>query len=425
MFMYDGARLATIPIAYDLAVIGGGTSGVFAAISAARAGLRVALVESSGMLGGTMTQVTLGGICGAWTHPAQTQVVHGLFDELVDRLRHAGGCSDLYRYNRIAALPYDPIRMRACLDDMLPDGVDVLHHSRFVTASVQDRQVRNCLVTNAYGLFSLEAKVFIDASGNAELAKSAGVACRRGDQGTVQAASSMFRVIGVSENADSTALRHSIKQSIEASQALPRSNVAVYVHPDQRITHLNATRIQFDAGLTEGLDGVRDLARVEREGRRQAYAYLDHLRAHIPEFKDASIVDMGAAIGVRDSLNIVNACPLTVQDILAGAKPANSVAYSAWPVEYHGSEQVTSWQYLPDDDYYGISFDGLLPDELDNLLVVGRSISTDTMAQASARVTAPCMQMGESAGLAAYLYVDQSADRLSAFRNHQFIKETP
>lgn len=393
---------------YDLIVIGGGTSGTFAAASAARRGLRVALVEASGMLGGTLTQVTLGGICGAWTGNNRTQVVHGMFDEFVDAMRKEGACNGLYSYGAITALPYDPVKVRHVLDDFLPDNVTTFHHAKLFAVDMEGEQIRQVHLAGVEGPFTLSAPAFIDATGNASLVSLCGASLRRGDQGHVQAASSMFRVIGAEVDPSQRDVRAEIKRAIEdynasgKGEAFKRSAVAVYVHPDDRLLHFNATRVHFDSTAEGSLDVTLDLSRVEKEARKEAFRLIDLLKTTVDGFGNAEIVDLGSSVGIRDSRNIENDHPLTEDMIRRGDKPANSVAFSAWPIEFHGSETQTHWEHLDGDTYYGIPYESLLPTGVSNALVVGRAISSTPLAQASCRVTAPCMQMGESAGMAAY-----------------------
>ena len=127
-------------------------------------------------------------------------------------------------------------------------------------------------------------------------------------------------------------------------------------------------------------------------------------------------------MGVRDSRNIVNDHPLTEAMVRDGDKPANSVAYSAWPIEFHGSNTQTHWEPLEGDRYYGIPYESCLPQGIQNALVIGRAISSTPLAQASCRVTAPCIQMGESAGIAAHeLVASSSRTAFSELASMKFI----
>jgi len=401
---------------FDVVVVGGGTSGMFAAMSAARQGLTVALVEASGMLGGTLTQVTLGGICGAWTEENRHQVVHGMFDELVHAMRKDGACEGLYTYGQNTALPYDPVRLRSVLDRMLPDNVSLFLHSRVYDVTVEDKAITRLEAAGPEGAYALRCRVCIDGTGNALLADLAGAPTRRGDNGVVQAASSMFRVAGVEADPRKRDVRAEIKAVIEEHNrssgedgVFRRSTVAVYVHPNERLLHFNATRIHPSAAVHDRIDAARDLTRVEQEGRAEAYRLIGLLKSKLDGFQGADIVDMGSSVGIRDSRNVVNSAPLTEDMIRAAHKPDNAVAYTPWPIEIHRSEAATHWEHLGGDRYYGIPYDCMLPEGLDNLLVVGRAISSTPLAQASCRVTAPCMQMGESAGRAAGMLLGDSA----------------
>lgn len=413
---------------YDLVVVGGGTSGVFAAISAARRGLRVALVEASGMLGGTLTQVTLGGICGAWTGTAHTQVVHGLFDEFVHAMRKAQACDGLYSYGHVTALPYEPVKVRYLLDQLLPPNVTTFFHSRLFAVDMEGERIARVHLAGVEGPFSLAARAYVDATGNASLAGLCATPLRRGENGTVQAASSMFRVIGADVDPRVRDVRTEIRLVIEKhnasgqAEAFKRSAVAVYVHPDQRLLHFNATRVYFESTADDALAAALDMSRVETEARKEAFRLVELLKREVDGFANIEIVDLGSSVGVRDSRNIVNDHPLTEAMVRDGDKPANSVAYSAWPIEFHGSNTQTHWEPLEGDRYYGIPYESCLPQGIQNALVIGRAISSTPLAQASCRVTAPCIQMGESAGIAAHeLVASSSRTAFSELASMKFI----
>ena len=226
------------------------------------------------MLGGTLTQVTLGGICGAWTGTAHTQVVHGLFDEFVHAMRKAQACDGLYSYGHVTALPYEPVKVRYLLDQLLPPNVTTFFHSRLFAVDMEGERIARVHLAGVEGPFSLAARAYVDATGNASLAGLCATPLRRGENGTVQAASSMFRVIGADVDPRVRDVRTEIRLAIEKhnasgqAEAFKRSAVAVYVHPDQRLLHFNATRVYFESTADDALAAALDMSRVETEARK-------------------------------------------------------------------------------------------------------------------------------------------------------------
>ncbi len=428
----------------DVIVVGGGPAGTVASIAAAREGARVACIERYGFLGGTLTAAMVAPIMGF--HAGERQVVHGIPQEIVDRLV-ALGASPGHVPDPIdfcyTVTPFDYEGLKRVYLEMAVDaGVDLWLHTVFLDAAAADGRVESIRVWQKDGIKDLRAAVYVDASGDADLAASAGAPTRIGrdeDQRT-QPMTLMVRLGGVDWNrvmehvaAHEQEIQHGqgvhARIEIEWLRALPirgfagfgslvaaarergewtvpRDRLLVFegVRPGEAV--VNTTRVLGRLGTVGA-----DLARAEIEGRQQAYQVVDFLQRHLPGFGGAYLLETPAQIGVRESRRIVGEYTLTQEDILSGRKFPDAIACGAYPIDLHdpASARLVA-KRLPPGEYYTIPYRSLLPQGSRNLLAAGRCISATHEAFAAFRVSAIVMAIAQAAGTAAAMAVRQDGE---------------
>jgi hypothetical protein len=398
-----------VPVAadFDVVVAGGGSAGMAAAVTAARLGLRTALIEEMPFLGGMSTGGCVGTFCGFYyreTSGDLVRLVGGFPAEVMDRLAAAGQCYGPVPFRTTAAVPYVPWAVKRLYDEMVA-GEPRLHlllHARVVQASVRDGSIEAAVVATRSGLVAYRAPFFVDATGDAALARAAGLAVERGD--TLQYPSMMFYMQHVDLERALPALGdlNDLLDRHFASDELPRrsGNLIPTGRPGEVLVAMS--RVAIDGRAVDGADPV-ELTRGELLGRAQAEHCATFLKRHVPGFAEAFLSDTAPRLGLRETRRISGRYQLTEGDVLGGRRFDDGICRAAWPVELHVADGRTEWRMLDDGVWYTVPYRCLLPEGVDNLAVVGRCVSATHEAFASVRVIGPCMGEGQAAAAAVEL----------------------
>ena len=388
----------------DVIVVGGGPSGISAALSAARSGVSVLLVERYGFLGGNAAAM-LGNLCGFYTSGDIKRIVGGIGWELIQTLKERGAVKELLDDQGIGVIPYNHEVLKQVADQMLAkEDIVLLFHSLAVDTDIDDRGIRSVVIENKSGRQRIFAKVIIDATGDGDVAAQLGAEYYIPDK--PQAMTMMFILSNIdvpqAKKVQGSRLKKLLQEAIRSGQhPLPRYDGGFRFIPGMAGTAaVNMTRIGSLLGTQ-----VIDLTQAEIEGRRQVTQYSEFLRENVPGFHDVFVSGIATQVGVRETRLISGEYTLTENDILGARTHFDAIGQCAWPVELHKPDDDGSvcWENLPDGQSYDIPFRCLIPISVEGLLVVGRCASTTHIAQASTRVTGPCMLMGHAAGVAAAL----------------------
>ncbi len=415
----EPARRTEIYGDYDIVVLGGGPAGIAAAAAAAHEGARVLLVERYGFLGGMGTAAGVTNFCGlhANVHGTIEQVVHGVADALLDRMRALDGLSEPHLiFGRIHAQAYDMSAFKCAADDLLQAaGVELLFHALAADVVRADGgAIAALLVETKSGRRAIRGRVFIDCSGDGEIAHRAGVAMEKGDaQGHLLYPTLMFRVGNVDAVRAGDAWRSIPTLMDEAERSgdfvFPRRGAIVRPQKHAYEWRVNVTQLRNrDGSATDGTN-ARSLSAGELEGRRQAIDYLRFLRARVPGFEAAYALDIAPQLGIRETRRLVGEYALSGADVLGCADFVDSIGVNGWPLEQHvAGDVVWSWPEAGSRGYNQLPYRMLLPGAsaaggVDNLLVAGRCASMTHEGHSAARVSGACFVMGQAAGTAAAL----------------------
>lgn len=415
-------RRAITRLGTDILVVGGGAAGVAAAVTAARRGHRVLLVERYGFCGGGAVAGLSGTICGLYAaHDREDatpeKLVHGFVDEFIDRMEAIGGLGPPVRYGKTFTRVHDPLAWRHVADGLLADaGVQVLLHALVTDVWQQGECLEGVRLYTKQGKIDVRARLVIDASGDADVVAMAGLDTRVGDDGKVQNPTMMFRLMGVdverflAAHGPDSILGADIAELIGLDNGhpdpLPRRKVFLFPTPRPGELLCNATRVVGRDGRELSPLSARDFTEAEQEGRRQVRAYARFFRRHLRGCENAVVNDTGVQVGIRQSRQISGVATLTNADVAGAAKHPDGIARSPWPIELHsGAKPKLVWTC---DDFYEIPYECFVPVVGDRLLVAGRCLSAEHEAMASARVTAQCFSYGQAIGLAASLSLEEN-----------------
>ena len=403
---------------YDVVVVGSGSAGSPAAISAARTGARVLLIEKLPFLGGVSTAV-LDTFYGFYTPGTRARkVVGGIGDDVVAGLRRLGPV--LERPNTYGAgtgVTYLAEHLKVVWEELVTGaGVTVLLHAFVQDARASDGRITSLLVATKAGLRTVEAAVVIDASGDGDVCHFAGFGYElAGALAPAQTLTTTFRMVNVDHVRRRQVTRdelHGLMAGAAASGEydLPRREGSDHITPIDGMIATVMTRVDQverdeDGGLRNATDpGV--LTAAEMAGRRQALEYARFLNERVPGYERARLVSLSTQIGVRETRRVYGDYRLTRDDVVAARQFEDQIALCGAPIEAHDPGPGTHWEYLPDGAAVGIPLRTLIPRDGTNVLMAGRCFSAEHDAQASVRSMAQCMAMGQAVGTTAALALD-------------------
>ena len=419
--IHEPARQLPIYGEFDVVVIGGGPAGLAASTSAAHHGAKVLLVERYGFLGGMGTAGGVTNFAGLYgrKNGAMQQVVHGVVNELLERIAALGGLNVPQdgMQGRIRVQSYDISSLKCAADQMLvASGVHILFHAWAAAVVMQDVRIDALVVETKSGRMAIRASRFIDCSGDADVAHFAGVPYEVGDgHGSGLYPTTMFRVghVDAAQALAAVGEFKAINTLMERAQIdkpdqyqFPREGAILRPQKNPTEWRANVTQIGNAQGQAMDATNAQQLSDGELLGRRQITDYFNFLRHEVPGFADASIVDIAAQIGVRETRRIHGQYMLTGEDILASRRFDDAIGINAWPMELHTAGKI-EWQFPHNQDssegrvYNDLPWRMLVPATVSNLLVAGRCASMTHEGQSAARVSGACFVMGQAAGTAA------------------------
>lgn len=395
--MTEPKRSLSVVKETDVIVCGGGPAGFAAALSAARTGAKTTLIETHGCLGGVWTSGLLSNIIDFQNKP-------GIMKELVHRLENSNA--------QYSAKVYDAELMKLVLEQMcLEAGVDIRLYTRVVAAYKGSGKKLEYVVTESFsGREAWKAKVFIDTTGNGDLAAQAGCSFKIGhpETGKTQPGSLMAIIVGLDENAlVSEGLMGEKGKTTEPSkrklyEEIKRGGVVgSYTMPT--MFAIRPGLIALMANHQYGVSPVDagQITKATIEARKELNQMIDGLRSLGGVWSDVRIATTGAQIGLREGRRIQGLYMLTADDLVKGARFDDAVCRATFTVDVHSLEKNAGGGYGSHNlkaKPYDIPLRSLIAKDVNGLMMAGRCISGDFFAHASYRVTGNAVAMGEAAG---------------------------
>ena len=404
---------------YDVVVAGGGLSGVTAAISAARGGAKVCLVEQTLTLGGLGTS----GMMTVMISPKN--FFGGTGREILDRLYGEDALGYGKGKDDYSFVPFQNEAMKRLLDSMVSEeaNIDLLLYSKIIGAKCENGGVKSITVSAYEGIFEVEADVFIDATGDGALAVLCGEDYEYGDGNeNIQAPTLPSYYVNVDYTKYYNFLKENNYDFIGTVKGLVEKAVDEGVLSDVDYHHPGENRITADiASMNVGhlygmpLKSSKDFTAAMIAGRRLVREYYEFYKKYIPGFENSVCVATGSLLGVRETRRIKGKYMISYADKCEYRKFPDAVmrfeggpsydlhASSGSKDDYEKYFSKYTAENIRENDYATIPFSSFCAAKNNNLMVVGRCFSSDRFVNAQNRVMGYCAMMGDVAGAAAAL----------------------
>ena len=407
----------------DVFVAGGGVSGFSAAVGAARTGAKVILCEADGYLGGSATRSFVGPFMTCYDRAEKNQIIKGIFEEVVQKLVSMNGAiyhtncpgRDSYSGYRIhghyGVTPFSMEALKLALDEISQDaGVKLLYHSRVVGCDVCNDEIKTVYIASPAGLEAIKAKVFIDTTGNASMAASAGAeTIFKDEDGFVQTASMFFTITNVNKKKLEDAIGDSddyrkrffmdiFENAIETGE-FPCGTVKLRIFEGMDDTW--TVNMAQEDSIVVDFD-TENLTNSEISQRKQISEIYEFLKKHIPGLEDIKLIASAPAIGVRESRRILGKTLLTKDDIQNSRYYDERICVCSNSIDVHLKKGVD--YHVCENNYY-IPLNCLISKNISNLMGAGKTVSADKYAFSAVRVMPPCFAMGQAAGITSALAV--------------------
>lgn len=400
-------KLAPLAGRYDVVVAGGGPAGFIAAIAAARQGAKTAIIERYGFFGG---MATIGYVAPISVFALKNElVIGGIPWEFIKRLESMGGA--FIEWPK-ANIDFDVELYKLCCQRMILEaGVDIYTHSAMVGCEMEGKRISSVIIENKNGLETLESKVFIDCTGDGDLAHMAEVPMQPNPDGELQPCSFGFMLSGVDTKSDllNKCLYHNgingPSQCKPVREKLLAMKAAGVDLPDfggpwfNNSMHEGSVIVNITRRAADSTNN-RNFSSVECQLREDIFTFTRVLKENFKEFKNCYVSATAPQAGIRESRRILGVHTVTAEEYVNAYKYEDSISRGIHPIDMHASKGTHQTRIDLDKPAY-VPYRSLIAADYPNLLVAGRCISTDRQALASLRVMASCMGTGQAAGAAA------------------------
>ena len=409
-------------ISCDVLVLGGGAAGIASAIAAARHGADTILADQNGHLGGTATAGLVAPFMTSYNVEGTIQLIRGFYDELITRMEKEGGAVHpskgtinsaytAYRtagHQNLAAFEYETLK-RVSEEICEESGVHLMYHMTFLTCDTENGKITAAYFATKAGIYKINAKMFIDCSGDADLADKAGAPTVYGNgEGDVQAVSLFFTVRGVDKekmdahmhSAPDVETKFYMKEIVEERE---KGNYPLYRNKIMLFEGFGGEWV-VNMAQVDGVNGLvpEEVTSAEITSRQQIGYILRFLRKYVAGCENVELAKSAASLGVRETRRIIGVYNTKKEDAQNSVRFDDAIFCCANSMDIHTKGYVNYVARKSTDPYY-IPYRSLLPLKVDNLLVAGRCAAGDREVLAAIRVMPPCFAMGQAAGTAAAL----------------------
>lgn len=394
----------------DVAIVGGGSAGLAAALAAARQGAEVVLIERDEILGGMATTAQVHSLCGLYLLRSNESepllyANAGFPKEFAEALLAMGAARGPVRMGRLDVLLHRPSAFAQLAGKMVAalPNLRVCFQSEVVEVQRDGKgRIGSLGLVNNGSRSVLEVSTVVDTSGDAVVAALTGASFESASEEKLQRPALIFLLHGVASDAMSEEgrlrLAHAISTAVMNKQ-LPEGTLGAAfragVSPEEVWGTIDLQARGFDPTHNDAV------ALLEREARELAIQLMDFLKKQLPDFHSATIAAWPARLGIRESRRMKGCYQLTESDLLQGARFEDEVALASWPIELRETAKGPRFRFPEENRPCGIPLRSLRSCDLQNLFMAGRCIASSHEAQAAIRVIGTCLATGEAAGKAA------------------------
>ncbi len=424
----------------DIIVVGAGPAGMAAAWAAAKTGADVLLVERYGFCGGMATTGIIGSILGHYLNEKEPAVA-GFLKFLVEELSKIGGCQPWDIAFKKYGIGFDSELLKYASEKLLLDaGVKFLYHSFLADVRKEESGFINAIeVANKNGKMLVEGKVFVDATGDADVAHYAGFGYTKGrpHDGKTESLGCIFKIAGIDEEKLTEDVIKNAREKLAEARNSGRLKIfneglggkGSTIRKGER--SFNMTRFAGDA------TDAQTLTEAEIELRMEAFKIYSFLKENVKGFENSYISAFHINAGIRETRQIKGLYTLGEMDVIEGRKTEDSIARCTYWIDIHcpfgrtikthlcyKECETTEYcimldkykdylpskdrLYPPENEWFSIPARCLIPEKSKNLVVAGRCISADHKAMGAIRVMATCMATGHAAGIMASCSVKEN-----------------
>jgi hypothetical protein len=389
----------------DIAVVGGGSAGIAASVAAARKGASVVLIERLGLLGGMGSAANVHTICGLYrlrkdAGEPLVPVNEGIPMEFADILLRSGGANGPVRMGKLDVLVHTPALFAEVAAKITgqQSNLDVLLNTEVTGVQRNEDEITHIRLNCGDRVLQVLPTMVIDTTGDAELAFLAGAETRRESLEKLQRPAYVFGLGGLAPEALADSGKIAVARAISygvRDGKLPLGSLGAAFRAG---VHRGEGWGTIDL-IAEGFDPANSECRalIQAEGRKLSETLTDYLRNELEEFSCARITSFPVHAGIRESRRVKGLYELTQDDIISGARFADEVAFSSWPIELRETSRGPKFRFPEGNRSCGIPLRSMRSADTTNLFMAGRCISSSHEAQAAIRVMGTCMATGEAA----------------------------
>jgi len=402
---------------FDVIVVGGGPAGIGAALASARNGARILVIEESNCLGGLATFGLHLHMSKLTDEGENREIIGGIAREICDRMLSLNKA--IYRNG---CLDYDGEVMKYELDKLFnEENIATRYYTLAVEPILEGDKITGVITESKSGREAFLAKVIIDTSGDGDIAARAGCPFEKGRKidGFMQPTTLMFTIRNIDYEKFSQFRKNDPGLTNTIYEAVRNNDLYLFEDRTMGLWYFPGRPDELNINFTNitHIDSTNtdDLTSATIEGRYQVWLLLNFFHKYVPGFEKAEIVVTAPTLGVRESRRITGSYVLTEEDVRHAHQFEDNIALGSFFVDIHNPEGVGL--YYPHErgkidpgygTYYGIPYRCIVPLKIDNILTAGRCISTTHEALGSVRVMFTCMAIGQAAGTAATIAINEN-----------------